>query len=52
MTDACTFSMKTRDLTVLGTGAASAADFQARVRFNGDGVGTVITISNPRVRKF
>lgn len=52
LTDACTFTMKTRDLTVLGTGAASAADFQARVRFNGDGVGTVITISNPRVRKF
>lgn len=51
ITSAFTIVGKTRPLTVLGTGAASAAEMQVRVRFSGDSTGTVITISNPRVRK-
>lgn len=44
--------MRTASMSVLGSGTATAADFDAvRVQFSGAGTGTVITLRAPRVRK-
>lgn len=42
---------RTREMTVLGTGAASAARYDLRMKFNGNGSGTVLTFTRPRFRK-
>jgi lysophospholipase L1-like esterase len=49
MAQAFTAHTKTRPIAVSGTGAASAARFDFRVRFNGAGTGTVATIYAPRI---
>lgn len=41
---------RSRPLTVLGTGAASAARFDARMRFNGNSSGTVVRMWQPSVQ--
>lgn len=42
---------RTRPMTVSGSGAASAARFDVRVRFNGNGAGTIVRLWQPRVAK-
>lgn len=44
-------AFRTREMTVLGSGAASQARFDVRNTFNGAGTGTVLTFWKPRVRK-
>lgn len=42
---------RTREMTVLGSGAASAARYDLRMKFNGNGSGTVLKFTRPRFRK-
>lgn len=44
-------ALRTREMTVLGSGAASQARYDVRCTFNGAGTGTVLTLWKPRVRK-
>ena len=41
---------RTQPITVLGAGAASAAVYEARLKFSGDGSGTVLRLYQPRAR--
>lgn len=44
-------TLRSRQMTVLGSGTASQARFDVIVGFNGAGTGSVITIWSPRLRK-
>lgn len=44
-------SYRSQQFTVGGSGTASAAQYDVRLRFNGNGAGTVLTFYRPRWRK-